>query len=164
MFARMAKKRTSTPASPATPARPASAPPASAASPTSDSAVEQKVVQFAEQLGRIIGTVQAKTDGWLDRKTLTAQISSIRDSAADLLEHVAGMSEGSSTGASSQASSAATRSRGPVDAPGKKHRKPAPSVRGAKHSDERIAKLRLAEANRHRRSGGGRGGSRGGGR
>ena len=31
--------------------------------------VEQRLVAFAEQLGRIVGTVQAKADGWLDRKT-----------------------------------------------------------------------------------------------
>jgi hypothetical protein len=135
----MAKKRTTAPATPA-------------ASPTSDSAVEQKVVQLAEQLGRVIGTVQAKTDGWLDRKTLTTQIAGIRDAAADLLEHVAG----GSSGETPVSSAPARRSRGAVDAPGKKHRKPAPSVRGAKHSDERVAKLRLANANRTRRSGGGR--------
>jgi hypothetical protein len=137
----MAKKRTTTPATPTSPA-----------SPTSDQAVEQKVVQLAEQLGRVIGTVRAKADGWLDRKTLTTQIAGIRDAAADLLKQVAGDSSGETP-----ASGAATRrSRGAVDAPGKKHRKPAPSVRGAKHSDERIAKLRLANANRTRRSGGGR--------
>lgn len=145
----MAKKETATPAS-----------------QPSDKAVEQKVVQFAEQLGRIIGTVQAKADGWLDRRTLSAQISAIRDAAADLLEHVAGEDPNlSSARQSTSAPGADTRrSRGVVDAPGKKHRKPAPSARGAKHSDERIAKLRLASANRQRRSGGGRGGSRGGGR
>ncbi len=36
-------------------------------------------------------------------------------------------------------------------APGKKHRKAPPSVRGAKHSDEQIPKLRTAAANRQRR-------------
>ncbi len=36
-------------------------------------------------------------------------------------------------------------------APGKKHRKPAPTVRGAKKSDERIPKMRTAAAARQRR-------------
>ena len=36
-------------------------------------------------------------------------------------------------------------------APGKKHRKPAPTKRGVKHSDERIPKLRTAAAARQRR-------------
>lgn len=118
--------------------------------------VEQQVVQFAEQLGRIIGTVQAKTDGWLDRQTLTTQISGIRDAAADLLKHVAGGESNASSAATSKAASSAgtSRSRGAVDAPGKKHRKPVPGTRGAKHSDERIAKLRVANANRQRRGGG----------
>jgi hypothetical protein len=36
-------------------------------------------------------------------------------------------------------------------APGKKHRKPAPTMRGAKKSDERIPKMRSAAAVRQRR-------------
>jgi hypothetical protein len=36
-------------------------------------------------------------------------------------------------------------------APGKKHRKPAPTKRGVKHSDERIPKMRTAAAVRQRR-------------
>src|ERR1700680_4110390 len=49
---------------------------------------EQRVVAFAEQLGRIVGTVQAKADGWLDRQTLNDELTRIRDGAADLLNHV----------------------------------------------------------------------------
>jgi hypothetical protein len=33
------------------------------------------------------------------------------------------------------------RSGGTVDAPGKAHRKPGPNTRGAKHSDQMIAKV-----------------------
>jgi hypothetical protein len=144
-----------TPTATKAPAAPVSAP---ADNDTSDSAVEQRVVQFAEQLGRVIGTVQAKTDGWLDRKTLSTQITGIRDAAADLLQHVAdGVENVTTTKPGAAAPEAAARaSRGAVDAPGKKHRGPTPSLKGAKHSDERIAKLRLADSNRQRRSGGGR--------
>ena len=53
-------------------------------------AMEQRVVAFAEQLGRIAGTVQAKAEGWMDRDTLNKQIASVRDGAADLLEQLAG--------------------------------------------------------------------------
>jgi hypothetical protein len=53
-------------------------------------AVEQQVVAFAEQLGRIAGTVQAKAEGWMDREALRAQISNVRDRAADLLEQLGG--------------------------------------------------------------------------
>jgi hypothetical protein len=48
------------------------------------------MVVFAEQLGRIVGTVQAKAEGWLDRDALNAQISTVRDSAAELLNQLGG--------------------------------------------------------------------------
>jgi hypothetical protein len=56
---------------------------------TGDS-MEKRMLAFAEQIGRIAGTVQAKAEGWMDRDTLNAQITSIRDSATDLLHHIAG--------------------------------------------------------------------------
>ena len=125
------------------------------ASSSADSAVEQTVVQFAEELGRMIGTVRARADGLLDRKALQAQISRIRDAAADLLERVADRAPGraarKSNARKSSGRKGAARSRGPVDAPGKRHRKPAPTAHGVKKSDERIAKLRTAAANRRRR-------------
>ena len=57
---------------------------------TTADAMEQRVVAFAEQLGRIAGTIQAKAEGWMDRETLNKQIASVRDGAADLLEQLAG--------------------------------------------------------------------------
>src|ERR1700692_3767090 len=57
------------------------------ATPAADT-VEQRLVAFAEQLGRIVGTVQARADGWLERRTLTEELTRIRDGAADLLNHV----------------------------------------------------------------------------
>ena len=57
---------------------------------TTADAMEQRVVAFAEQLGRIAGTFQAKAEGWLDREALTKQIASVRDGAAELLEQLAG--------------------------------------------------------------------------
>ena len=48
------------------------------------------------------------------------------------------------------ASAAATRQADPSRAPGKQHRKPAPSMH-VKKSDERIPKMRTAAANRQRR-------------
>ena len=52
--------------------------------------MEQKMLAFAEQLGRIVGTVQAKAEGWLDRDALKAQISGVRDSASNLLDQLGG--------------------------------------------------------------------------
>src|SRR3954447_16734152 len=57
------------------------------AAATSDP-LEQRVVAFAEQLGRIVGTVQAKAEGWMDRDALNKQIASVRDNASELLEQM----------------------------------------------------------------------------
>jgi hypothetical protein len=135
--------------------------------------VEQRVVAFAEQLGRIVGTVHAKADGWLDRQTLNDELTRIRDGAADLLHHLgsgtpsdpvaaapaprrttADAPERSATTTTARRASAETgRSGGKVDAPGKTHRKPPTGARGIKHSDEMIPKLKAAQAARRRRHG-----------
>jgi hypothetical protein len=53
-------------------------------------AMEERVVAFAEQLGRMVGTVERKTTGWLDMAALSDQLTRIRDGAADLLGHLGG--------------------------------------------------------------------------
>jgi len=50
--------------------------------------VEPMVVALAEQLGSFLGRVQRKADGWLESEALRAQVSQIRDGAADLLTQV----------------------------------------------------------------------------
>ena len=44
--------------------------------------MEQRLVAFAEQLGRIVGTIHAKAEGWLERENVSKQIASVRDGAA----------------------------------------------------------------------------------
>jgi hypothetical protein len=152
------------------------------ATPAADT-VEQRLVAFAEQLGRIIGTVQARADGWLDRRALDEELTRIRDGAADLLDHVgsgaaassvaatpgqrqkkdhtpgrsakttAGRRATAETGRSGGTTAATGRSGGKVDAPGKSHRRPPAGGRGIKHSDEMIPKLKAAQAMRRRRHG-----------
>ena len=103
--------------------------------------MEERVVAFAEQLGFLVGTVQAKAEGWLERKALSKEIGRIRDSAAALLDHV--NREGTLPGkaAAKPTAAPATRlSRGPVDAPGKRHRKPLPHERIDKHLGEPTGK------------------------
>jgi hypothetical protein len=56
--------------------------------PDANRAIEALVVAFAEQLGRMVGTVERKTTGWLDMATLSDQLTRIRDGAADLLSHL----------------------------------------------------------------------------
>ena len=100
---------------------------------TTADAMEQRVVAFAEQLGRIVGTIQAKAEGWMDREALNKQIASVRDGAAHLLEQLAGGATKATKRNPPPRRRAATKGRsgGVVDAPGKKHRKPAPTDPGA---------------------------------
>jgi len=53
------------------------APITSPGTPTVDG-LEQRVLAFAEQLGRIAGTVQAKTAGWMDGDALKKELAAIR--------------------------------------------------------------------------------------
>jgi hypothetical protein len=109
-------------------------------------AMEQRVLAFAEQLGRIAGTVQARAEGWMNRDALATQIASVRDGAAELLEQLAGAT-GASTevpAATAAPTQAKARSGGVVDAPGKKHRKPARRDPGANMAGSQAAKMRLA--------------------
>jgi hypothetical protein len=122
--------------------------------------LEPRVVALAEQLGGFLGRVQAKADGWLDNEALRRQVATIRDGAADLLKHVnrasaaarasatklarpkgqAGEGETPAPGAEAAAAPQARASRGAVDAPGKRHRKPPPQERIDKRMGEPVGK------------------------
>src|SRR4051812_4263806 len=73
--------------SPTATQRDSSTAPTTSGTPRVD-ALEERVVAFAEQLGRIAGTVQAKTAGWMDRDTLKKELARVRDGAADLLQQL----------------------------------------------------------------------------
>jgi hypothetical protein len=128
---------------------------------TTADAIEQRLVTFAEQLGRMVGTIQAKTEGWLDRETLHTQIASVRDGAANLLEQLADATKATKTPAAAASPDAAPRggskgrSGGTVDAPGKRHRKPARNARVANLAHSQADKLRTAKTmtKTHRRRG-----------
>jgi hypothetical protein len=50
------------------------------------SATEQKIEEFAEDLGRLLGTARSKAEGWLgQRKQIAKHLEEIRDTAAHLL-------------------------------------------------------------------------------
>jgi hypothetical protein len=90
-------------------------------------ALQQRVIAFAETLGRMAGTVQARAEGWMDREALRQQITSVRDGAAELLKQLGVTSAApkpknpdEGTGASSAAS--ASPSGGVADESGQKHR------------------------------------------
>jgi hypothetical protein len=155
---------------------------------------------LAEQLGRIAGTLEGTAEAWLNRASVTDQLTKVRDAATQMLNSLAGGAangrqaaqtnqaqppqsaqpprrsqpaqssqsaqsssrgkSGSSAGRSQTAQAAPNRkmrrqagaaSADPAHAPGKQHRKAAPTVRGAKKSESRIPKLRTAAAVRRRR-------------
>jgi hypothetical protein len=109
---------------------------------------EQRIVAFAEQIGRIAGTLSKKAEGLVDRKALNDQIASVRDGAAALLGHLAtGYEKAAKPRAPKRGAKPAAPpkpSRGPVDAPGKKHRKPPPADPDAAAVRSQAAKLRSA--------------------
>ena len=105
--------------------------PSGKTTPTADasSALERQVIAFAEQLGYVAGSIESRTEGWMDRKKLSRQITNVRDGAKHLLDQLA-------TGVTSRVRRTKpapakpvrkARSGGTVDAPGKQHRKPAPA-------------------------------------
>lgn len=110
--------------------------------------LEERVLAFAEQLGRIAGTVQAKTAGWMDGDTLKIEIARVRDGAADLLQQLTAdappVEENRPTVGTAPRGSRA-RSGGMVDAPGKKHRPPMANDPGANRADSQAAKMRAAK-------------------
>ena len=126
----------------------------------------EQAIALADQLGRIAGTIEGTAESWLNRQQLADQLTRVRDGATQMLE---GLTAGAERGrkaattavrkvrgrakakAAKPARVAATRQADPSRAPGKRHRKPAPTLSGVKKSDERIPQLRTAAAVRQRR-------------
>lgn len=108
--------------------------------------IEQRLVAFAEQLGRMVRTIQAKAEGWMDRETLNEQIADVRDGAAHLLEQLAAATKAPKKKAAVAVSRQGKgRSGGVVDAPGKKHRKPPRNDPNANVAHDQANKLRTAK-------------------
>lgn len=103
--------------------------------------MENRLVAFAEQLGSLVGTVHTRAEGWLDRAALTKEIARIRDNAAGLVARLSREDRSRRKPAAKRTPATATRaSRGPVDAPGKRHRKPPPQERIDKRMGEPVGK------------------------
>jgi hypothetical protein len=119
--------------------------------------VEQQVLAFADQLGWSLGTIRAKADGCVDREAVRNEVMHIRNSAEHLLEHFnheALSSNGNgatpSNGVRKPAVVATMRvSRGAVDAPGKKHRKPPPPEAIDKRMGEPVGKKMGQKSGKH---------------
>jgi hypothetical protein len=148
-----------------------------------------QAIALAEQLGRIAGTIEGTAEAWLNRQSLTDQLTRVRDGAAEMLESLTSGAERGRSAATAtvrnftedvrqtaskavtavgagrrsakdqrkskktvkRAAASGTRRADAAHAPGKQRRKPAPTMRGVKKSDERIPKARTAEAVRQRR-------------
>jgi hypothetical protein len=117
---------------------------------TKRDALEDRVVAFAEQMGYVAGTLQTKAEGLVDRRTLSRQLTSVRDGAASLLKHLASsataLTRRKRTSAGAGRTRKSGRSGGVVDAPGKKHRKPAPADPRVGRTRSQAAKMRQTQA------------------
>jgi hypothetical protein len=118
-------------------------------------AIEQRVVALAEQLGRLVGSVQARTDGMFDRQAMNDQLTRIRDGANGLLGQLGvpmaarrRAPKRKAKAKSAAAGKTSTRSGGKVGAPGTAHRKAPPRTRSVKHSDQTISKSKAARQTR----------------
>ena len=112
--------------------------------PTADM-LENRVVAFAEQLGRIAGTVHARAEGWMDADALKKELARVRDGAADLLQRLTTGAPENKPAAGSATRRSRGRSGGIVDAPGKKRRPPTPAGPGETRAQSQAAKLRAAK-------------------
>src|SRR5689334_11101998 len=110
--------------------------------------LEERVLAFAEQLGRIAGTVQAKTAGWMDGDTLKKELARVRDGAVELLQQLTAdappIAVPTRTGGPAPRKTRG-RSGGIVDAPGKKHRHPMSTDPAANRANSQAAKMRAAK-------------------
>ena len=125
--------------------------------------LNSQALALAEQLGRIAGTLEGTAEAWLNKASLTDQLTKVRDGASQLLNSLAGAAANGrraiqKTNGAKTSRAVPTR-RGasaagadPAHAPGKKHRKPSPTVHGAKHSDSTIPKAKSAAARRRLKS------------
>ena len=112
----------------------------------------EQAIALAEQLGRIAGTIEGTAESLMNRQTLTDQLTRVRDSATQMLEGLTGGTAKRRKAKNKKPSRAASvRQADPAHAPGKRRRKPGPSIKGLKKSDERIPKMRTAAVVRQRR-------------
>jgi hypothetical protein len=97
-------------------------------------ATQRRKNGLAEQLGTIAGTAQGTAEKWVNRQSRSGA-----------------QTRGRNTKKTRRGLARTARMADAAHAPGKRRRKPAPSLRGAKKSDERIPKMRTAAAARRRR-------------
>jgi hypothetical protein len=111
-----------------------------------------QAIALAEQLGRVAGTIEGTAETWMNRQALTDQLTRVRDSATQMLEGLTGGTAKRRKAKNKKPSRpASARQADAAHAPGKRRRKPAPTLKGVKKSDQRIPKLKTAAVVRQRR-------------
>lgn len=112
--------------------------------------LSKQAMALAEELGRITGTLEGTAKAWVNSPTLAARLARVRDGAAEMLDKLRkGTRRGRRT--ASRRGNKARMAPDPARAPGKRRRKPAPTLKGIRKSDQRIPKMRTAKAVRQRR-------------
>ena len=109
-----------------------------------------QAVALAEQLGRIAGTIEGTAEGLLNRQRIADQLTRVRDSASRMLQDLRGARRPKGPNVKKKPAKA-MRAVDPAHAPGKRRRKPGPTMPGVKKSDLAIPKARTAAAARQRR-------------
>jgi hypothetical protein len=63
-------------------------------------ATDQKIEEFAEDLGRLLGTAQRKAEGWLgQREAIVKHLTGVRDTASKLLADLGHQAQSAATAA-----------------------------------------------------------------
>lgn len=107
----------------------------------SDEAGDAKIVILAEKLGWLLGKAQKQADALPSREALTKQLLRLRDGANDLLDQISRARAARKKRIAKRKKKANPKaSRGLVDAPGKRHRRPPPSERVDLHMSMPAAK------------------------
>jgi hypothetical protein len=151
---------------------------AAAGTDTQD-AMNARLAEMAEQLGRMAGRMAAKADAMGDQQALGKQLATMRDNAAGLLAQLRGRAVDAVATAQAAVGAGAAKARkktakgtkgaktakaagpvaqgrsgGVVDAPGKKHRTPPPAALGrgaaAGQSARRLAAMPMSKTPRRR--------------
>jgi hypothetical protein len=107
--------------------------------------VDDRLMAFAEVLGRTAGTIHGRAEGLVDPAKLTGQLAAVRDGAAHLIEQIGKLTPGFRKKPVAKGRAVAKgRSGGTVDAPGKKHRAPMPADPRARKAASHMQKVRDA--------------------
>lgn len=119
-------------------------------------AAENKIEEFAEDLGRLLGNARSKAEGWMgQRKAISEHLAGIRDTATGLLAQL-GINEGASAAPTAKRGRPRARAAAVVASPapapavteGKKPRTMSPEARAriSAAQKKRWAKLRKSQS------------------